>query len=379
MLRRLLFLVSAVVLVDVVFYSAIIPLLPAYTDDLGLSKSEAGVLAGAYAAGNLVASIPAGILASRTGPKPVLLGGFVLLIASCVVFGFADRFEVLVGARFVQGAGGAGAWAAGMAWLLAVAPRDRRGELIGTALGVAIAGSLGGPVVGALAEEIGTEVVFTAIAAVALTLALAVVATPPPVEPEPTSGLSGALRDRRVLTGAWLTMVPALFFGSFTVLTALRLDDLGGAAAGVAAVVLAAAAAEAAMSPIVGRLSDRRGRVLPMRIGLTGVLVACVAVPLVEGATVPLAIAVVAGATLAGMMWAPAMALLSDGAEAAGVSQGLAFGLVNLAWAGGQVAGSVGGSALADAASDGATYAVLGVLTFVSLALLRPARVRSAA
>ncbi len=61
-LRRLLVLVSAIVLVDVAFYSAITPLLPYYTDLLDLSKSEAGALAGAYAAGTLLLSLPAGLL-----------------------------------------------------------------------------------------------------------------------------------------------------------------------------------------------------------------------------------------------------------------------------------------------------------------------------
>ncbi|HEV2815317.1 MAG TPA: hypothetical protein VGW10_18825 [Solirubrobacteraceae bacterium] len=59
-MRRLLVLVSAVVLVDVAFYSAITPLLPYYTELLDLSKSEAGALAGAYAAGTLLLSLPAG-------------------------------------------------------------------------------------------------------------------------------------------------------------------------------------------------------------------------------------------------------------------------------------------------------------------------------
>ena len=43
-MRRLLFIGSAVVFLDVVFYAAITPLLPAYVNDLGLSKTAAGVL-----------------------------------------------------------------------------------------------------------------------------------------------------------------------------------------------------------------------------------------------------------------------------------------------------------------------------------------------
>ena len=46
------------------------------------------------------------------------------------------------------------------------------------------------------------------------------------------------------------------------------------------------------------------------------------------------------------------MALLSDNVERAGVAQWLAFALVNLAWAGGQVLGGSGGGGLADATSD---------------------------
>ncbi len=59
-LKRLLLLVGAIVLVDTMFYAALTPLLPHYAEELGLSKTGAGVLAGSYAFGALVAGIPAG-------------------------------------------------------------------------------------------------------------------------------------------------------------------------------------------------------------------------------------------------------------------------------------------------------------------------------
>ena len=61
-----------------------------------------------------------------------------------------------------------------------------------------------------------------------------------------------------------------------------------------------------------------------------------------------------------GTFWAPAMALLSDASEEAGLDQALAFSISNLAWALGHVVGSGAGAALADATSDALPYALLG-------------------
>ena len=100
---------------------------------------------------------------------------------------------------------------------------------------------------------------------------------------------------------------------------------------------------------------------------------ACLLLPVPEVAWV-LGALVVAAAGLAGMMWAPAMALLSDGAEEAGMAQGMAFGLINLAWGGGQVGGSAGGAGLADATADAVPYVVLAALCAVTLTAVRRAR-----
>jgi hypothetical protein len=62
------------------------------------------------------------------------------------------------------------------------------------------------------------------------------------------------------------------------------------------------------------------------------------------------------------------MALLSDGAEEAGLDQGYAFGLVNLAWAVGQVVGSAGGGAAGRVGGDALPYIALAVVCALTLA-----------
>ena len=70
--RRLFWLVAAVVLVDTMFFAAVAPLLPHYEEELDLSKTAAGILTAAYPAGTFVGALPSGWLAIRWGVKKTL-------------------------------------------------------------------------------------------------------------------------------------------------------------------------------------------------------------------------------------------------------------------------------------------------------------------
>jgi MFS family permease len=367
-MRRLFLLVAAVVLVDTMFFAAVAPLLPHYSDEFDLSKTGAGILAAAYPAGTFAGALPSGWLAARWGVKPTLLVGLTLLGVTSLVFAFANTIVLLDAARFVQGVGGACMWAAGMAWLVSATPPERRGELIGSALAAAIVGVLLGPVLGGAASVLSPEAVFSAVAVVAAALA-AWAWTVPGVPPEPGPGLGGlrrALGMPAVLAGFWLFTLPAIFAGVIEVLAPLRLDDLGASGAVIGAIFLASAGVEAALSPLAGKASDRHGRLAPIRAGLVGAVVMAVLLPL-PGTIVLVALAVLLAIAALGVMWAPAMAMLSDASEKAGLYQGLAFALSNLAWAVGHLVGAGGGGALAEVTADAVPYALLGAACAATL------------
>jgi MFS family permease len=367
-MRRLFLLVSAVVLVDTMFFAAVAPLLPHFSDELDLSKTAAGVLTAAYPAGTFAGALPGGWLAARWGVKPTLLLGLAILGVTSLVFAFADDIVLLDAARFFQGVGGACMWAAGMAWLVSAAPPDRRGELIGAALGAAIVGVLFGPVLGGAATVVGQEVVFSGVSVLAVGLAVWAWTTPG-VPPEPSPGVPTMLRAmtrRDVLAGFWLFTLPAVFAGVLEVLVPLRLDDLGASGAAVGAIFLVAAAVEATVSPVAGRLSDRRGRMAPIRVGLAGAAVMAILLPL-PSAVLLLAAFLVLAVSALGTFWAPGMALLSDASERAGLDQALAFSISNLAWAMGHILGGGAGGALADATADAVPYALLAAACTITL------------
>ena len=276
-MRRLLLLVSVLVCVDTMLYAALTPLLPHFAHEFGLSKAQAGVLVAAYAAGALVGGIPGGWATVKIGSRRAVLVGLVLMALASIGFAFADSFWSLFAARFLQGLGSGFTWAGAMSWLLAAAPRDRRGEMMGTAMGAAVFGALFGPVLGALAAIAGRDVVFVALSGLSVILgAWALRIDDAPAEEPSWPALGAALRNRTFLAGLGFMTLPALLFGIVAVLGPLHLSAAGWGAAAIGGVWLVNAAFEAVQAPFVGRLVDRRGNCFPVRISLVaGTVVRC--------------------------------------------------------------------------------------------------------
>src|SRR6476661_4838128 len=110
-------------------WSAIVPLLPYYRSELGLTKVESGWLVAAFSIAVVATSVPLGHLADRIGARRV------------------------VAARAVQGVGDAAVWGAGVAWVAARAPVGSRGQAVSFSNAAAIVGVIAGPFVGGIATS----------------------------------------------------------------------------------------------------------------------------------------------------------------------------------------------------------------------------------
>ena len=165
------------------------------------------------------------------------------------------------------------------------------------------------------------------------------------------------------------------------VLVPLRLDDGGFAPFAIGAVFLVAGLVEVVVNPLLGRFSDRRGRLLPLRVALAGSIVIAVAFAATH-APYAVAFLTILAAISFGALYTPAIALISDRSEVAGLSQAIGFGIMNTAWALGNMSGPSLAGVLADATSDAVPYllaAGLCLITLIATGTVRAPRPRPVA
>ena len=186
-----------------------------------------------------------------------------------------------------------------------------------------------------------------------------------PAQPQPFKELFRRA-DRRLLGGMWLLVLPALLFGVVAVLVPLRLHDAGWGGVAIGAVFLTTAALETVLNPLLGRFTDRRGYLLPVRVALVGSALVSLGFAWTRSAPAVAALVLLAGLAYGGF-YTPGMTLLTDAAERRGISAALAFGAMNGAWAAGNVVGPAVGGWLAELAGDALPYLLLATVCLVSL------------
>jgi predicted MFS family arabinose efflux permease len=351
---RIVLLISVLLGFESVLYSTVAPILPHYAHEFGASKPAIGVLAASYPAGMIPGSLLGGWIATRAGVRRTTMVGLLMFTVSIIPYGFATDMATLDLLRFVQGAACGCIWSGGLAWVIALAPRERRGEVLGSVMAAAIFGTLLGPVVGTLAVAVGTEIVFTGVGAVSLALAGWTLQhpEPPPPEHERHSPLRALARSPQLILSVWLIVLDAAMIGATATLLPLRLSHLGASGAAIGVTFVLASLLATITSPHIGRLVDRRGPGVPIALGLLVTALLIATLPLPSSALGLAGLTVIALGGTSTVLMLPSMSVITGTADRLGVAIALATMVLNLGWAAGEALGAPTAATIAHLTSD---------------------------
>jgi predicted MFS family arabinose efflux permease len=361
--RRLLLLIYALVLLDEITLLAIVPLVPSYSDDFGLSSFGSGVLLSASSLAIVAGSIPGGVLADRLGSRRVTLAGGWLLVISCLGQAVAPDFWTLLAARSVFGVASAVIWSAGLSWLSDSAGIERPGAL-GVVISVAGIGGMAGPAfAGVLADRVSRAAPFF-ILAIAATLVVALLITAD--RGHERSHAHHQLREiarlaRRdgLIEGALVAMLIGGFADGLVNLVApAQLDRSGHSSAWIGVALSTAALLFIVSSALAAR---RAAAVVTLAViagcaGLTGLVTVPV---LVSGTSAVVVAMLLLRASPLAVMYTVAFPIGVRGASRSGMGAGAVNGLLAFAWGGSNFVGSLSAGGLNQAVGSRGVYAVL--------------------
>lgn len=253
--------VFIVTLLGLLAIGATLPVLPRYVKGpLDSGDLEVGIVTGAFAITGLASRPLAGHFADRRGRKRVVILGSLLSAVAGALYFVPAGVPGLIVARLFLGAGEGMVYTAGSAWVVDLAPPERRGRMIGL-YGLAIWGGLAlGPPIGDLILRASSFEMVWAFAAAAPFLGVAVATRiPASFKPRADADFERRLVSHEAL-GPGLGLALAIVgYAAMAAFVVLHLDARGIGHG--AEVFTAFAASVVAMRILGGGLPDRIGAV----------------------------------------------------------------------------------------------------------------------
>ncbi len=153
--RLALMFATAILFLDMLLYSVIIPLTPYYEENFKASPTLIGILFSSYSITLLIFTTYFGNLTDRIGRKKPIVIGLIGMTVSTIVFAHPINFEMLIIARGLQGMASAATWTAALALLADMFVEKERAFAMGIAMTSMSAGTLLGAPIGGFLIEFG--------------------------------------------------------------------------------------------------------------------------------------------------------------------------------------------------------------------------------
>jgi MFS family permease len=269
------FAVGATLLGDSMLYAV----MPAQPEAWALSIPAVGILLSANRLVRLVTNSVVAVVFQRLGQRGPFVGALALSVVVTLTYGWTSAFIVLLAARLGWGLCWSALRLGGFWTVLSEARDDNRGLLMGCYQAIVRMGSVGGVLVGAvLTDAVGHRLTLTLFAAMMAATAVVWILSSRRMESDirqaqgSTSGgdIWVVLRDRRLLATCGGILITGLVFaGLLTASLGFYLSAHFGQQIAILGVALGVTTATGLLlgsqwlplSPVLGHLSDRFGRV----------------------------------------------------------------------------------------------------------------------
>ena len=303
-LRRLVLPVYLPVVANTLALGMLVPVLPLYLSEEGLSLGQTSVVLAGIGIGAAAGALPAGSLLARYDERTVVVWALLLTAASTAAVGLTTSAVALLALRITTGAANGAMRLSRQTYVTRRVEDGMRGRAMSLIGGSFRIGLLIGPLLGGvLVDAFGFATCFASAGVLSLIgLPPTLRAADPPLREaaiaRTTGGLiEGVRRHWRLLLVAGV--VPMLMMtvreGRFVVVPLIG-DELGLSPTEIGAVVTVSTGADALLFPVAGWLMDRFGRLYAIVPSVALIATGLVLVGLAESAAM-----VVAGGAVIGI------------------------------------------------------------------------------
>lgn len=250
----------------------LVPVLPLYLRDNGLSFSSVSAVLAAAGIGSIVGGIPSGVLLARFRERHVLAGALVIMAVTSAALGLVTTTLALVAFRLMFGMGLSGYRLAIQSHVTRAVDTRTRGRamaFIGGSMRVAL---FVGPLLGGLLlDQVGFDATFVVCGALVLVGLVGTISASSPADADVEMEVSGGRvmatfrqHSHRMLLGGFAAALVMTGREGRHVVLPLIADDLGLSPVAVGALVAVGTGADLALFPLSGHLMDRYGRLFAM-------------------------------------------------------------------------------------------------------------------
>ena len=269
--RWLLLTLAGIQFTHILDFMIMMPLGPQFREIFGITDAQFGLLVSAYTLAAGVSGLAASTYVDRFGRKRLLLTMYGLFALATLACGLAPTYGFLMGARLAAGLFGGVLSALSQTIVADVVPFERRGRAMAVVMSSFSFSTVAGVPLGLMvANHLGWHATFVSIAALSGLLVLAAMLTMPPLHGHLAAahGRSAWTGIRQVLANAnhlrAFAFSLAMMSSGFLVIPYITLymqANVGVAPANIPYIYLVGGAATLVSARLVGRLSDRLGKV----------------------------------------------------------------------------------------------------------------------